>query len=241
MEKPSTSQKVLAWSVHAFTASGIIFAFLAILAVQAQEYVQVFVYLAITFFIDGIDGTFARAAKVQEVLPNFSGDSIDHVIDFTTYAIIPAYFLYESNLLPENLAFFGICVVLLTSCYYYGKSTYVTHDLHFEGFPVLWNFVAFYLFFIFDFAPMTNFISILIIGVLHFVPWKYPYPSRTKELRLPTFLIFGITGIASLYALFLYPEKPFWVEIVGYISVTYLFGVAIYKTYFWRGWEDSPS
>jgi len=232
MQKPSTLRKILAWCVHAFTASGIIFAFLAILAVQEQEYVQVFVYLAIAFFIDGIDGTFARAVRVQEVLPNFSGDSIDHVIDFATYAIIPAYFLYEAEVVPPNLAFLAVCIVLLAACYYYGKLTYVTHDLHFEGFPVLWNFVAFYLYFIFDFSPVTNFIIIFIVGILHFVPWKYPYPSRTKELRLPTFLIFGITGFASLYTLYLYPEKPFWVEILGYLSVAYLFGVTIYKTYF---------
>jgi len=237
MKKPSTFRKALAWSVHAFTASGIIFAFLAILAVQAHEYVHVFLYLAIAFLIDGIDGTFARAVKVQEVLPNFSGDSIDHVIDFTTYAVIPAYFLYEAELLPPNLAFLGICVLLLTSCYYYGKLTYVTHDLHFEGFPVLWNFVAFYLFFLFDFSQTTNFIIIIIVGVLHFVPWKYPYPSRTKELRLPTFVVFGLTGIAMLYALFLYPQKPFWVDLTGYLSVLYFFGIVIYKTYFWKGWE----
>lgn len=237
MENHSILRKALAWSVHAFTASGIIFAFLAILAVQAHDYVNVFIYLTIALFIDGIDGTFARMAKVQEVLPNFSGDSVDHVIDFTTYAIIPAYFLYEAQLMPPNLALFGVFVLLLASCFYYGKLTYVTSDLHFEGFPVLWNFVAFYMFFFFDFSQMVNFIIIMIVAVLHFVPWKYPYPSRTKELRIPTFIIFGFILAAAIYVLRYYPSKPLWIDIVGYVSMIYFFGITIYKTYFWKGWS----
>ena len=36
--------------------------------------------------LDGIDGTFARMAKVKEVLPHVDGKMIDYVIDFFTYA-----------------------------------------------------------------------------------------------------------------------------------------------------------
>ena len=134
MDQFSTFRKVMAWSVHAFTASGILFAFLAILAVQAHDYKAVFIYLGIAFGIDAIDGTLARAAEVKKVLPHFNGESIDHVIDFTTYAVIHAYFIYTTQFLPPSLYILGIGIILLAACYYYGKQTYITPDLYFEGF-----------------------------------------------------------------------------------------------------------
>ena len=238
MKKNSSRQIIAAWAVHLFTASGVIFAFLAILSIQEHDFLKTVIWLLIAQFIDGIDGTLARAAKVQEVLPNFSGDSIDHVIDFSTYAIIPAYFIYEANLLPPNLALVGISILLLASFYYYGKSTYVTKDLHFEGFPVLWNFVAFYMYFVFSLSPMGNFIGIIILSILHFLPWKYPYPSRTKEFRALTFIVLIACTLIFLWAIFQYPIKAQWVAIAGYICAIYFFGMTIYKTFFWKSWAE---
>ncbi len=238
MKKFSTQQIVAAWAVHAFTATGAIFALLAILSIQEHNFLQTVIWLLVAQVVDGIDGTFARAAKVQEVLPNFSGDSIDHVIDFSTYALIPAYFIYEADLLPPDLALVGVAILLFASCYYYGKPTYVTKDLHFEGFPVLWNFVAFYLYFVFSFSPMVNFISIVGVSILHFLPWKYPYPSRTKEFRVLTLAILLVCTLIFLWAIYQHPVKQGWVEIVGYVCLIYFFGMTIYKTFFWKSWAE---
>lgn len=232
MKKHSILQYTLAWSVHAFTASGMIFGFLAILAIQNQDFTQVFVWLTVAFLVDAIDGTFARAAKVSEVLPNFNGDSIDHVIDFATYAIIPAYFIHEADLLPEAFKLVGVSAMLLVSCYYYGKTTYVTEDLYFEGFPVLWNFVAFYLYFVFDFSPMVNLVLILILCVLHILPWKYPYPSQTKEYRPLTFTALFFIAIGIIGTVVIFPKKNNWIQLCSYIGIIYIFGMAIYKTFF---------
>ncbi len=53
-------------------------------------------WLLVALLIDGIDGTLARVFKVKEVLPNVSGKTIDTVVDFTNYAVVPAYFFYAA-------------------------------------------------------------------------------------------------------------------------------------------------
>lgn len=232
MKKFSPFQYVLAWSVHAFTASGMIFGFLAILAIQSRDFAQVFVWLTVAFLVDAIDGTLARAAKVSEVLPNFKGESIDHVIDFANYAIIPAYFIHEADLLPADFKLLGISGILLVSCYYYGKTTYVTHDFYFEGFPILWNFVAFYLYFVFDFSPTTNMVLLFFICILSILPWKYPYPSQTKEYRLLTFTVLFFIAIGIIGTVVTFPEKNYWIQLCSYIGIVYIFGMTIFKTFF---------
>ena len=44
--------------------------------------------------------TIARHVKVAEVLPNWSGDILDLVVDFVTYVFVPAYAIAASGTLP---------------------------------------------------------------------------------------------------------------------------------------------
>jgi len=135
--KYSLLQKALAWSVHLFTASGICAAFMAILAIADHAWVTAFWWLILCLFIDAIDGTFARLFKAKEVLPQMDGTNIDYVIDFATYAIIPAYFFYEANLVPEDYNLVLTFLILLVSAIYYGKKGMVSDDNYFIGFPVV--------------------------------------------------------------------------------------------------------
>jgi len=233
MQRFSLIQYALAWFVHLFTASGILFGFLAIIEISQADFKMAMVWLVIALIIDGVDGTLARAFKVKEVLPNFDGNSIDHVIDFATYAIIPTYFFYETNLLPESpmLKWSGIVAILMSSTYYYGKTSYVTEDLHFEGFPVMWNYVVFYLYFITDFSPIVNFVIVLIIAILHFVPWKYPYPSRTIEFRFWNVAASLMAFILGGIVLWQYPNPDMiWIWLT-HLVMLYFMGMTIYKTF----------
>jgi phosphatidylcholine synthase len=72
------------FSVHIFTACGAACALLAMLAAARADWVMMFVWLAVALFIDGIDGTLARKFHVAEILPRWSGDALDLVVDFTT-------------------------------------------------------------------------------------------------------------------------------------------------------------
>ncbi len=53
--------------------------------------------LGAALFVDGIDGTFARRYRVAEVLPRWSGDTLDLVVDFITYVFVPAYAIAASG------------------------------------------------------------------------------------------------------------------------------------------------
>ncbi len=233
MKKHTLTAKLLAWSVHLLTASGIIFAFLAILAVQAKDFKMAMLWLVIALFVDGIDGTFARLFKVKEVLPNFDGNSIDHVIDFLTYAVIPAYFIYQSDILPSdfNIKMIGISAILLSATYYYGKTSYMTEDFYFEGFPVMWNVVGFYFYLVSDFSQMVNLILIIIIAILHFVPWKYPYPSRTQDFKWWNIGASAITFGVLFIAFFQFPDISSWLSILAHLMIVYFMGMTLYVTY----------
>ena len=105
-----------------------------------------FVWLGIALFIDGVDGTFARRLRVADVLPRWSGDVLDLVVDILNYVFVPAYALAASGLLPRPLAIpLGILIVV-TGSLYFADRLMKTSDYYFRGFPALWNVAAFYLF-----------------------------------------------------------------------------------------------
>ncbi len=228
----SLSQKIAAWSVHLFTASGIIFALLAIIAIAHHEFVDCMFYLVIAFIIDGVDGTLARKFKVKEVLPYMEGKNIDFVIDFATYAIIPAYFLYEAfwviggqnhHLLPENntVKLITTSILLLVSAIYYGKEPMVSKDMYFIGFPVMWNAVAFYMFFVIRLDAWMNVLVIIIFAILHFIPLKWAYPSQNKRFKYLNLGVGTIFLITNGLIMFYYPNEPIYLRYISALTLPY--------------------
>ena len=90
-----------AFAVHLFTAAGVALGFVALMAAFERRWTVMFWCLGVALFIDGIDGTFARRYRVAEVLPRWSGDTLDLVVDFITYVFVPAYAIAASGLLPS--------------------------------------------------------------------------------------------------------------------------------------------
>ena len=237
----SFAQKAAAWAVHAFTASGIVAGFWAIVSASEGHFSMAFVMLIVSVIIDGVDGTFARLFKVREVLPHVSGQTMDYVIDFATYAIIPAYIIYEANLLPPELAFWGAAIILIISALYYGKEGMVSHDYYFVGFPVMWNLVAFYLFYVFNFSPIGNFITVVIFAILHFVPIKYLYPSRSQRFMAWNILASALLILSTAVLAFLLGDSPNYTNAtalmlttrwVAILSLAYFGVLSVYHTWF---------
>ncbi len=203
-------QKVLAWSVHLFTASGLLAGFMAILAINQQDYRGAMLWLLLALVIDGIDGSFARLFKVREVLPQVQGKNIDYVIDFATYAIIPAYMIYQMQMVPEAWNLPATFLILMVSAIYYGLDGMVSEDDYFVGFPVLWNMVTFLLVFVVTFSPLFNLLTILFFAVLHFVPLKFAYPSHRSRFFWPT-IFASVLFLGSLLAIvWIYPVRNSW-------------------------------
>jgi phosphatidylcholine synthase len=197
-----------AWLVHIFTASGILTVFMALLATTNGNFRNAMLWLLAAQVIDGVDGTLARRYRVDEVLPDVSGKSIDFVIDFAAYAIIPAFIIYRADLMPEPMALASALLILITSAVYYGKSGMISDDYYFIGFPVMWNLAAFYLLFIFSFSPAVNVILIATLAAMQFMPIKFAYPSRTERWRSAnlTFTVIAVVSV-TLFLVF-YPDPP---------------------------------
>src|SRR5271169_1679036 len=172
-----------AFAVHVFTASGAACALLALIAAVRSDWPQMFVWLGVALFIDGIDGTFARRLRVAEVLPRWSGDVLDLVVDILNYVFVPAYALAASGLLPDQAAIALGVVIVVTGSLYFADRMMKTSDYYFRGFPALWNVAAFYLFLLKP-TPWMAAVSISILAALTFVPFHVVHPVRIAHLRV---------------------------------------------------------
>lgn len=135
-----------AWAVHAFSASGAVLALLAVAAVFDHRWTDTMLWLFAALVVDGIDGTFARAARVKELASRVDGDVLDLVIDYLNYVFVPTLFMLEARLLPDVLALPLAALVQLSSLYVFARRDMKTVDNYFRGFPALWNVVALYLY-----------------------------------------------------------------------------------------------
>ncbi|WP_116124974.1 CDP-alcohol phosphatidyltransferase family protein [Lewinella sp. IMCC34183] len=225
--------KIAAWSVHVFTATGLLAAFMGLLAVSAGEYRLAMLWILISLVIDGVDGTFARLARVEEVLPRVSGKQIDYVIDFFSYAILPAYFFYAAIDLaywPRLLCTFAM---LLSGALYYGLEGMVSADgKHFVGFPVMWNMVVYLLVFVTPGLPGWALVGIVLaFALMHFLPILFAYPSRGGRWWVATLLATVAFISSAVFNVWYYPEpSPLWRAVCG-VSVAYYALLAAVDTF----------
>ncbi len=180
---------VLPWIAHLYTALGVVIAFYATILTFRQEYRSVFVLLVIATAVDATDGFLARAARVKERLPKVDGAMMDNLIDYITYAFIPALVVWQAEL---SAAPFAVCAAMLISSLYgfshADAKVELGEDHFFTGFPSYWNIVVVYLY-IAQLAPVVSAIILLTLVVLVFVPIRYLYPSRTSTWQLPTMVL----------------------------------------------------
>ncbi|MEZ5039234.1 MAG: hypothetical protein R2828_05065 [Saprospiraceae bacterium] len=230
-ERPVT-QRLLAWSVHLFTASGLLAGFMAMLAINEKGWREAMLWLLLALFIDAIDGTFARLFRVRETLPFMDGKMIDYVVDFINYALVPAYFFYMVDLVPGYWGIGLTFLILMTSAIYYGKEGMVSDDMHFVGFPVLWNLIVFLLVFVITLPPVGNAVTIVFFAVLHFVPIKFAYPSRAIRFKNLTLAVSFFTLLAMFWAIWIFPEREGWLSGMVLAGILYYLGLALYET-FW--------
>lgn len=214
--------EIRAFSVHILTASGSFLAFLGVVAASEHRFVDMFWWLGLALLVDGIDGPIARKVRVKEVLPNWSGDTLDNIIDYVTYVLLPAFALYESGMIGEPWSFVAAGMIVVSSAIYYADTGMKTEEYFFSGFPVVWNMVVFTLFVI-DASATTAMIVVGVSVVLTFLPINFLHPVRVKRLRplnLGIFLFWSALGVYSLLMHFVMPQ---WAVVLFIISGIYLY------------------
>jgi phosphatidylcholine synthase len=175
--------RITALFVHLFTASGAVFAMLAMLAAANHQWSLMFLWLVVAFAVDGVDGPLARRFDVKTYAPRFDGVLLDLIIDYLTYVFIPAFALFESGLLPGWTGWVTIIIITFASAMYFCDGNMKTKDNSFHGFPGCWNMVVLVMF-----AIQPNFWIILALvstlAVAMFLPLKFIHPVRTERWRL---------------------------------------------------------
>lgn len=174
--------QIRAISVHLFTATGAVFAMLAMLAAVDGKWDLMFLWLVVAFFVDGIDGPLARRYHVKRYAPEFDGELLDLIIDYLTYVFIPAFALFKSGLMAGWTGWVAIILITFASSMYFADTRMKTKDNSFSGFPGCWNMVVLV---IFSLEP--NFwVSLALVSTLAvamFLPLKFIHPVRTERWR----------------------------------------------------------
>jgi phosphatidylcholine synthase len=209
---------VAAFTVHLLTASGAAIAFGALIAAIQGEFTVMFALLGLALLIDGVDGALARRLRVAELLPRWSGETLDHVVDYLTYVFVPAYALASGAILPQSFAIPAAVAILISGAIYFADKRMKTDDGYFLGFPALWNLVAIYLFIV----QPAAYVALAVVAILEAItygPIAFIHPLRAKNwpavnlILLVVWAAFG--GVALAYHLVPPPAYVIGLLVVG--------------------------
>jgi len=190
---------VRAFAVHIFTACGAALALLALIFATGEHWAAMFFCLGLALVVDGVDGPLAREFKVADVLPRWSGETLDLIVDFTTYVFVLAYAIAASGLLPNALAIPAGVLVVITGALYFADRQMKTPDNYFRGFPAVWNLGAFYLYLL-EPPDWLAAAMVAVLAALSFAPIKFLHPLRVKRLRLFNIALLAVWAVLAFLA-----------------------------------------
>ena len=213
--------RALAALVHVFTALGAVCALFATEAIFSNDAQRLFIWLAIALFIDGIDGSFARAVDVKARLPRFSGERLDLVVDYVTYVFVPVLALIHWRYLDGVLGSLLAAGILLSSLFHFSDEDSKTKDNCFVGFPAIWNIVAFFVFAL-DPPQWVTMVSIAGLIAATFVPMPWVHPLRVVALRPVTLAVTALAAAAGIATLANgFPATAFWQIVLAAVALYY--------------------
>ncbi|MEJ8573246.1 phosphatidylcholine synthase [Microbaculum marinum] len=222
-------QRLAAAAVHTLTASGVVWAFLALIAAVRADWPMMFAWLGVALIVDGVDGPLARKVGIARVLPGWNGEILDLVVDYLTYAFIPAYAALSAGLFPDNFGLVGAAIICLSSAGFFAKRDQKSADNYFIGFPAVWNLVLFY-WMVFDSGPELVMASTVALGLLTFFPILFIHPVRVSRFRNISLAVTAISFVLALITVVQDLAPPEWVRIGLAAALVYLLGVSLWRT-----------
>lgn len=227
---PATRGQVgSAWAVHGFTALGIVASMLALRDILVERPSYAILWLLLTLLIDGVDGPIARALRVSELVPRIDGFTLDLIIDYVACVIVPATFMYEFKVVPQNN--FGIavlCVLVATSAIWFARRDMMSDDNWFRGFPAAWNLVA-PVMFLMEARTAVGAIITLVLSVAQLTNLPFPHIMRAKFLR-PLTAVFTVIWVGGmLVGTVTYPDHPWVARPLLYAGSVYFLVLAVVR------------
>ena len=196
----SVFARACAFGVHCLTACGAALALLALLAATRGDWPLMFLWLGVALVVDSIDGPLARALNVAKVWPGWSGETLDLVVDFTTYVFVPAYAVAAAGLIPGPGAVLAAAAIVVTGTLYFANRNMKTANNFFRGFPATWSVVVFYLLLLRP-APAMAGATVALFVILTFVQVRFVHPFRVRRLRTVTVALLTLWAALAVAAL----------------------------------------
>jgi phosphatidylcholine synthase len=197
---PTLARRAQAFAVHVLTASGAAAALCALLEASREHWSAMFGWLGLALLIDAIDGPLARRLDVTRVLPHWSGDVLDLVVDFTTYVFVPAFAVATSRIVAPATALPLAAAIVISGALYFSDLRMKTDDNHFRGFPALWNAAVFYLFLLHP-PPWLASLMMAALVALTFAPFHVLHPLRVVRWRAVTLAMMAAWGALAVYTI----------------------------------------
>lgn len=190
------SARVKAWSVHLFTASGVVAGVVALEHVRLGDVRGAFLWMMIAVFIDSVDGSLARRWQVLRYAPEIDGRRLDDMVDYFTWVLLPVLAMLWWNWLPPLVW----AAPLLASALGMANSQAKTDDDYFLGFPSLWNIVALYLW-KWNLPVVINGAVVLTLSLCVLLPIRFIYPSKTRHFRALSMALMSLWGVLVIFSL----------------------------------------
>jgi len=186
---PTPGQRARAYSVHVYTASGVVAAFLAAAETCAPQPDPrlVFLWFAVATLIDATDGPLARAWHVKLWAPRIDGRTIDDIVDYLTFTFLPLLLVWRMGWLPEPALLFVAPALVASLLGFANTGAKDEGGGFFLGFPSYWNVVAFYAGLVHhQYGPWPNAVMVLGLALLTVLPVRFLYPNLApRPWRVP--------------------------------------------------------
>jgi len=222
-------EHIRAFTVHIFTATGAALALLAMILATGGHWAAMFLCLGLALVVDGADGPMARAFDVQKLLPRWSGDTLDLVVDFCTYVFVPAYAIAASGLLPQWLAIPAGIVVVISGALYFADREMKTKDNYFRGFPAVWNLAAFYLYLL-EPQEWVAAIAVVVLAALTFTPIKFLHPLRVQHWKAFNMALLALWAVLAFVAVVQDLSPGIYITLPLSLIAVYFFAVGLLRT-----------
>jgi len=223
-------EQLCAAAVHIYTATGVIWGFLMIVAAFQGDATLALWANLVAQTVDGTDGALARRFRVKEILPSVDGRRLDDIVDYLTYVFAPIVLLWGLGYLPTGIAGIIIAVIpLLASSYQFSQVEAKTDDHSFLGFPSYWNVVAFYVV-VLNLSPTMTALVLVFWAIMVFVPIHYLYPSRMTNLRTLTLALTALWMVSYGLILTQMPSPNQLLVVISLLYMAYYFFLSVYMT-----------
>ncbi|MCB9644691.1 MAG: CDP-alcohol phosphatidyltransferase family protein [Myxococcales bacterium] len=230
----SLTRRILCYALHLYTASGIFFAVLILMAIINKDYKWAYLWMVVATVIDSSDGYLARKLEVKKVLPHINGGDLDNIVDYVNYTFLPLFLIAHAGLIPQP-AWLWVSLPMMASLFGFANAdAKQAEEGFFLGFPSYWNFVAIYVQIVMTpISPYFSLAVLMILTVLTVSPLRFAYPSRMPRFQ-KTFIWGAILWTISFVAIIvLYPigEKvrpPMWLALA---SISYPLFYCLFSMY----------